>query len=156
MMSIAGNNPTGVGHGSPGGPPVPSPFPRAGGDVDASGIQPVLTLIREDLTIVGKLSSKGKVILEGTIEGNLRCSSLLLSETGQISGSIVAEEVLIHGRAKGTIYGESVELFASAEVQGDIFHHGIGMERGTRYEGTLKYVDNPVAAGLNRASEPKT
>lgn len=115
----------------------------------------MVTLIREDLTIVGKLSSKGKVILEGTVEGDLRCSSLVVGEKGQITGSIVAEEITVHGKAKGTIYGGTVELFASAEVQGDIFHHGIGMERGTRYDGTLKYIEDPVAAGLNRASERK-
>lgn len=149
-MSIAGNDSTVIGRGPQTASPGPSPFPRSAGDGEPLGIQPVVTLIREDLTIVGKLTSKGKVILEGTIEGDLRCSSLVVGEKGHIAGRIVADEVSVHGRAQGSIYGKSVELFASAEVQGDIFHHGIGMERGTRYDGTLKYVDDPVAAGLRK------
>jgi cytoskeletal protein CcmA (bactofilin family) len=156
MMSDAGYGSPQAGLGLKKGPPTPTPFPSAGGEGATLGVQPVVTLIREDLTIEGKLTSKGKVILEGTIEGDLRCSSLVVGEKGQITGSVVADEVTVHGKAKGAIYGKSVELFASAEVQGNIFHHGIGMERGTRYDGTLKYVDDPIAAGLNRANERKT
>ena len=126
----------------------PSPFPRASGNGEGFGLQPILTVIREDLTIEGQLTSRGKVIVDGRIDGDLRCAALVVGETGHITGQIVADEVAVHGRAMGSIYGKSVELFATAEVQGDIFHHGIGMERGTRYDGMLKYMEDPVAAGL--------
>lgn len=128
---------------------APSPFPRgSGGSGEGYGLQPILTVIREDLTIQGQLTSKGKVIVDGRIEGDLRCAALVVGENGYIAGQIVADEVAVHGRAQGCIYGKNVELFATAEVQGNIFHHGIGMERGTRYDGTLKYMEDPVGAGL--------
>lgn len=103
------------------------------------------TVISEDLTIIGNVRSKGKVTLDGTIQGDLHCSSLVVSDKGEIIGGIVADEVVIHGRVAGSIYGNSVELLASADVQGDIFHRGIGIERGTKYDGRLKYLDDPIS-----------
>jgi len=103
------------------------------------------TVISEDLTIIGNVRSKGKVTLDGTIQGDLHCASLVVSDKGEIIGGIVADEVVIHGRVAGSIYGNSVELLSSADVQGDIFHRGIGIERGTKYDGTLKYLDDPIS-----------
>jgi cytoskeletal protein CcmA (bactofilin family) len=53
----------------------------------------------------------------------------------------------------GTIRGRRVMLQASAKVEGDIFHQGIGIEMGTRYDGTLRWTedehvfDEPSAPG---------
>jgi len=107
------------------------------------------TVISEDLTIIGNVRSKGKVTLDGTIQGDLHCASLVVSNKGEIIGGIVANEVIIHGRVIGSIYGNSVELLASADVQGDIFHRGIGIERGTKYDGTLKYLDDPISVATS-------
>lgn len=112
------------------------------------------TIISQDLTIVGKFRSRGKVTLNGTVEGDLHCSSLEVSETGRIQGGIVAEEVLIRGSVEGAVYGNSVELLSSANVQGDIYHHGIGIEKGTKYDGRLRYLEDPVQTG--KAQEKDT
>jgi hypothetical protein len=45
----------------------------------------------------------------------------------------------------GTIRGRRVMLQASAKVQGDIFHQGIGIEMGTRYDGTLRWTEDEHA-----------
>jgi hypothetical protein len=36
-------------------------------------------------------------------------------------------------------------LQASAHVEGDIFHQGIGIEMGTRYDGTLRWTEDTSA-----------
>ena len=108
-------------------------------------------IIGQDLEIDGEFRSQGKLVLSGTIRGEVHCASLVVTEEGQITGKIVAEEVVIHGAVEGMIYGVSVDLFASANVNGDIFHSGVGVERGTRYDGTLKYLDDPISAGRKAA-----
>lgn len=129
----------------------PAPPKRGGGlaqlntDPDNLGA----TVISEDLTIIGNVRSKGKVTLDGTIQGDLHCASLVVSNKGEIIGGIVANEVIIHGRVVGSIYGNSVELLAAADVHGDIFHRGIGIERGTKYDGTLKYLDDPISVATS-------
>lgn len=101
------------------------------------------TVISSDLMIVGNVVSKGRVRLEGTIEGDMRCASLEVGESGAVTGTIVADEVAVYGKVSGTVRGKSVRLFSTAHVEGDIFHQGIGIEMGTHYDGRLKWADNP-------------
>jgi cytoskeletal protein CcmA (bactofilin family) len=88
--------------------------------------------ISNDLTIIGDVSSKGSVTLDGTIEGNIYCTSLVVTANGRINGGIVAnQEVTVQGQVKGTIRGRRVMLQSSAKVEGDIFHQGIGIDRAS-------------------------
>jgi predicted protein tyrosine phosphatase/cytoskeletal protein CcmA (bactofilin family) len=99
--------------------------------------------ISDDLTIIGDVSSKGSVTVDGTIEGNIYCTSLVVTANGRINGGIVANhEVTVQGQVNGTIRGKRVMLQASAKVEGDIFHQGIGIEMGTRYDGTLRWTED--------------
>lgn len=99
--------------------------------------------ISNDLTIIGDVTSKGSVKLDGTIEGNIYCTSLVVTENGRVNGGIIAnQEVTILGRVNGTIRGRRVMLQSTANVEGDIFHQGIGIEMGTRYDGTLRWTED--------------
>lgn len=102
--------------------------------------------ISNDLTIIGDVSSTGSVTLDGVIEGNIYCTSLIVTENGRVNGGIVAnQEVTVLGKVMGTIRGRRVMLQSSAQVEGDIFHQGIGIEMGTRYDGTLRWTDDQHA-----------
>jgi cytoskeletal protein CcmA (bactofilin family) len=103
------------------------------------------TIISSDLRIIGNVMSKGRVKLEGTIEGDMRCRSLVVGEQGAVTGAIVAEDVAVYGRVAGIIRGDAVTLYSTAHVEGDIYHHGIGIEMGTHYDGRLKWTENPTA-----------
>ncbi len=102
--------------------------------------------ISSDLTIIGDVSSKGSVTLDGAIEGNIYCTSLIVTANGRVNGGIVAnQEVTVQGKVMGTIRGRRVMLQSSAHVDGDIFHQGIGIEMGTRYDGSLRWTDDQNA-----------
>ena len=98
------------------------------------------TVISNDLTIQGNVSSEGIVRLEGTIIGDMNCASLVVENDGAIAGNISADEVKVHGRVEGTVHGKNVMLHSSAFVEGDIYHQGIGIEMGTQYDGRIKWV----------------
>ncbi len=100
------------------------------------------TVISNDLTIHGNVTSEGIVRLEGTIIGDMNCTSLVVENDGSISGNISAKEVKVHGRVGGTVHGANVMLHSSAFVEGDIYHQGISIEMGTHYDGRLKWVDS--------------
>lgn len=106
------------------------------------GNAPRETVISNDLTIEGNVQSEGTVRLEGTIVGDMNCASLIVENSGSISGNIDAAEVNVHGRVEGTVHGQNVMLHSNAFVEGDIYHQGIGIEMGTHYDGRLKWVDN--------------
>lgn len=102
------------------------------------------TIISADLTIIGNVLSKGRVKLEGNIEGDMHCRSLIVGQQGSVTGGIVAEEVSVYGKVAGTVRGDRVNLYSTAHVEGDIYHHGIGIEMGTHYDGRLKWTENPT------------
>ena len=102
-------------------------------------------MISADLTIIGNVYTQGKVILDGDIQGDLHCESLVVGENGDIKGGIIANEVTVLGRVFGSIRGNKVMLQSTSHVEGDIFHQGIGIEMGTVFDGTLKRTENPTA-----------
>ena len=140
---------------------TPLPFPQPSSLQSISPTQSVHSAgdsnISNDLTIIGDVSSKGSVTLDGVIEGNIFCTSLIVTANGRVNGGIVAiQEVVVQGRVNGTIRGRRVMLQSSAKVEGDIFHQGIGIEMGTRYDGTLRWTEDehifaePSSPGPNR------
>ncbi len=103
------------------------------------------TIISADLNIIGNVHSKGKVTVDGRIQGDMHCASLVVGENGEVDGGIVANEVVVFGRVTGAIRGEKVMLHKTAHVEGDIFHKEIGIEMGTVFDGTLQRSDDPTA-----------
>jgi cytoskeletal protein CcmA (bactofilin family) len=59
--------------------------------------------IGEDLTITGDVTSKGELRIDGRVQGNVHCLSLILGENSEIKGDVKAEEVLICGRLIGSV-----------------------------------------------------
>jgi cytoskeletal protein CcmA (bactofilin family) len=93
------------------------------------------TVIAEGLKIEGRVTAEGSVEVNGHIEGELHCTSLLVSHKGQITGTIQAERVVVDGTVEGPIEGGSVVLKSQAHVVGDIHHQSLSMERGAYFDG---------------------
>jgi cytoskeletal protein CcmA (bactofilin family) len=113
------------------------------------------SVIGEDLTIIGNVTSKGNLKLDGKLKGDMHCASLVVSEKGRIDGGIIANnEVVVFGNVTGSIRGRRVMLHSTARVEGDIFHQGIGIEMGTRYDGTLKWTEDASAFAFKTDVKP--
>ncbi|MEO1328686.1 MAG: polymer-forming cytoskeletal protein [Pseudomonadota bacterium] len=119
------------------------------------GSNKLTSVISADLLIVGDVKSSGDIQVDGTIKGDVDCSKLTISESGMIEGKIIAEQVVIHGAASGSIVGRSVMLHKTAKVGSDIHHQGIGIEMGTRYEGTLKWAEDHELEQTASGGAPK-
>ena len=46
----------------------------------------VPSIIGEDLTITGNVTSKGEIQVDGEVQGDIHCSSLLLGDKSQVRG----------------------------------------------------------------------
>jgi cytoskeletal protein CcmA (bactofilin family) len=98
------------------------------------------TVIAEGLKIVGSVTAEGLVKVNGQIEGELYCTSLIVSPQAQIVGSITAERVLVNGKVEGPIQGGEVMLKSQANVVGDIHHQSLAIEKGAYFDGRAKQV----------------
>ena len=96
------------------------------------------TVIGDGLKIQGHVTADGLVEVNGQIEGDLHCSSLIISPKAQIVGSIIAERVVVNGKVEGPIQGGDVVLKSQAHVVGDIHHQSLTIEKGAYFDGRAK------------------
>ena len=105
----------------------------------------VPSIIGEDLTIRGNVTSKGELQVDGEIEGDIRCGSLLLGDKCKVTGSVAAEDVVVRGHIVGSVRGLRITLQAQSHVEGDIVHQSLAIEQGAYFEGKSHRSDDPLA-----------
>jgi cytoskeletal protein CcmA (bactofilin family) len=93
------------------------------------------TVIAEGLKIVGSVTAEGLVEVNGQIEGEIHCTSLVISRKANVAGTIEAERVIVDGTVEGPIKGGSVVLKSGAHVVGDIYHQSLAIESGAFFDG---------------------
>ena len=114
------------------------------------------SIITSDVVMVGTLTTKSDVQVEGRIDGNVRCISLVIGDAGQVNGNILAEDVTIRGRVKGSIRARRVFLCSASLVEGDILIEVFAVEVGAIFEGNCRHCDNPLAEAPNKVAEYHT
>lgn len=118
------------------------------------------SIISPDLKIIGNMESRGDVQIDGVIEGDVKCQSLTVGESAQVSGTIKSNLVRICGAVEGEVHGENVVLAKTARVKGDVVHKSLEIEAGAEFEGAVRRMD-PVApaakapTGKVEASKPE-
>jgi len=105
----------------------------------------VPSIISGDLIISGNLLSGGELQVDGTIDGDVRASSLVIGEQATVTGEVLAEEVIIRGRVVGSIRGLRVVLAANCHVEGEIFHESLAVEPGAYFEGNCRRSEDPLS-----------
>ena len=86
-------------------------------------------VISRGVTIVGSLFYDGQIQVEGTIDGEVRCSALLDNASWRaVEGLIVAESVDVRGEANGSIYAGKLVLRTACRVDGEVYHHNLVLE----------------------------
>ena len=101
------------------------------------------SVIGNDLSIEGPsitIRCKGTLRVNGNIEANIHCMQLLIGDQAVTAGSITAEKVVVSGRVKGAIFGDSVVLHSTAHVDGDIHSHSLTIEEGAKFDGRSRNV----------------
>ena len=93
------------------------------------------TVIAKGLKIVGSVTAEGLVEVNGQIDGELHCTSLVIARGAQVKGTVAAELVVVDGRVEGPIQGGEVILKSQAHVVGDVHHQSLAIESGAYFDG---------------------
>jgi cytoskeletal protein CcmA (bactofilin family) len=109
------------------------------------------SLIAENVSVEGDLTSDGEIQLDGALRGDLTAGHLSIGETGHVEGAIRAETVEIRGRVAGAVTAKTVRLYSSARVDGDIAHEQLSVEAGAHFAGRSVKLDT---AGQEQLSLP--
>jgi cytoskeletal protein CcmA (bactofilin family) len=114
--------------------------------------RPISTIGR-DLLIIGNVMAKGEIQLEGQVQGDISCASLIVGESSQLEGGVVAEDVVIRGRLKGSVRALRVTLQSKCNVEGDLVHQSLAIEPGAMFEGKSRRADAPLSSSQESPSQ---
>ena len=95
------------------------------------------TILAEDIDFEGHLTFKKPLMIKGRFKGEIKStSSLYIGEKAYVEATTEAAVVSSKGMHKGDIVGHSrVELFSTAQVEGDISTPDFVMESGCKFNG---------------------
>lgn len=108
--------------------------------------EPAQSLIDRSVTITGDLWSEGDVQVDGHICGNVNCAQLIVGRDAAITGAIMAEEVVVRGRVRGTVRAIRVRLQSTARVESEIIYKVLSIDQGAKFEGAARSRPNPLQA----------
>ena len=112
------------------------------------------TLIGKSARVSGDVDFQGGLHLDGRVTGNVRSddspdSTLSVSETGSVEGTVQVPNVMLSGTVRGDIHArERVVLGATARVEGNVYYGIIEMTLGAQIIGKLVRLapESPPAA----------
>lgn len=116
------------------GPPLEDEMPE-----DSSSAR-TLSVLGPGLTIIGKLSAKEDLLIQGRIEGSIKhtATNLTIGAHGDVKANISARRVIVQGSVQGDIRAkESVVVETSAQVRGNIFAPRVGLKEGAKFKGAI-------------------
>lgn len=96
-----------------------------------------LSFIGPDVVVSGDLTTESQIHIDGRIEGDVACATLIQGKGGTIAGNIVAESACIAGLVDGTVNARLVTLEPSARVTGDVTYETLSIAAGAAIDGRL-------------------
>ena len=101
---------------------------------------PGCSVLDAQIVLSGDLETEGTLRLDGKLRGSIRKADLvILGETAEVAGDVVAREVIIGGSVLGNIdASERAELQATGVVTGDITTGTVLIHEGGAVRGRLQ------------------
>lgn len=96
-----------------------------------------LSYIGAEVTITGNISGGGDIHLDGTVDGDVGCNTLILGGGGRVRGNIVADKVTLGGSVDGTVSAATLTVEKSARISGDLSYDLISIENGAQVDGRM-------------------
>jgi cytoskeletal protein CcmA (bactofilin family) len=122
---------------------------------DKTNIQSTIdTLIGDETKITGDLQFTGGLRIDGELignisESNINPSTLIISESGKIEGTITASKIIINGTVNGPVKAtQFLELQSKAHITGDVHYTALEMHTGAVVEGRLIYLGSNETDGV--------
>ncbi|HVI97672.1 MAG TPA: polymer-forming cytoskeletal protein [Sphingomonas sp.] len=95
------------------------------------------SVLGPEVTVTGDVHAESDLHIDGTIEGDLRCSSLIQTANSRIAGAVHARQARLAGTVEGSVTVDELTIEAGARILGDIAYATIAIEGGATVQGRL-------------------
>ena len=100
-----------------------------------------------DIRIKGDVHALADLHIDGKVEGDVSCTSLVQGESGEIIGAVKAETARLSGLVRGTITVRDLVVLKTARIHGDVHYDSLTIEQGAQVDGRFA----PRAVGEDSA-----
>lgn len=106
-----------------------------------------------DIKIKGDINATDDLHIDGSIDGDITCGTLVQGEQSVINGAIEADSARLAGTVDGSINAKTLVILRSAKITGDVFYDTLTIEQGAAVEG--KFAQRPAkGAAASKSDEP--
>lgn len=120
----------------------------------------ISSIIGQDMNIVGDLSFKSKIQIDGRLQGNLSGTCLVLSESGRIVGDVATDSLICYGQIDGNLTVGKLFLKKTGVINGRVETSDLSVESGGCLNGEIRPrnlgSEDSLAAPAAAGQEPPT
>ncbi len=113
---------------------------------------PVPSIVSANTKVLGNISSKGIIHIDGKVEGDVTCEELIIGVKGSVVGSVIANNLQIYGLLQGKAKVDSLFIAKTAKLIGDATHNSIAIEPGAYIDGHCSH-SSSAGAILEKENE---
>jgi cytoskeletal protein CcmA (bactofilin family) len=103
-----------------------------------------VSVIGADILVTGNIDAEVDLHIEGRVQGDVRCATLILGERSSVVGSVYAQRVRVSGTVEGAVETVDLAIEAGAHVKGDVTYSRLRIANGGIVSGRMIHV--PIEA----------
>ena len=112
---------------------------NGGPDNQARPEENLMSVIGTDILVKGDIEAEVDLHIEGRVQGDVRCATLILGERSSVTGNIFAERVRVSGMVEGGIETTDLAIEATARVKGDVTYSRLRIANGGIIQGSMTH-----------------
>ena len=97
-----------------------------------------VSVISDEITIVGNINSTGDLVINGKVDGEISCDSLEIGPNGNVKGNVKAEFCVVSGNIEGKLSARSINITSTGNLNGRLSYGKIAIENGALVEIKLR------------------
>jgi len=140
--------------GTPNLPPAPS---------QPAGKRGMFSVLGSDVIVTGSINATADLHIDGRVDGDVNCGSLVQGTASRIAGNVRAETARLAGAIEGTVSVRQLTVERAARITGDVEYENIAIENGASINGRLKHIapdsgksfSGPASSGAVTATTPR-
>ena len=106
------------------------------------------SVIGSDVTIKGDIVASADLHVDGRIEGDIACASIVQGESSVIVGTVTTESARLAGTVSGSISARELTVLRTARIEGDVQYDALTIEQGAEVEGHFARRGGAASPGL--------
>ncbi|WP_374131574.1 MULTISPECIES: polymer-forming cytoskeletal protein [unclassified Sphingomonas] len=100
----------------------------------------MFSVLGSDVIVTGNIMATADLHIDGRVDGDVNCGSLVQGTESRIAGNVRAETARLAGAIEGTVSVRQLTVERAARITGDVEYENIAIENGASIDGRLKHI----------------